>query len=497
MADEEGNSQEVYDDKSENEMDNENDGLEENIFEARSLLLKNVIITHADGGAVPADVLVKDGKIAKIDSTIDVSGDVTKIKDAGGLWLTPGSVKLGGDKEDENSHLSRGTTVMIHHLSAEARSTDILEALSQKKSALAGRSPANYGFGYRLENVNELCRNDVEEVMTTDKGVTMITLNPSQLSNLEVIQTFRRMAQLGGIITRVQLGSSDLASHLSRLGVSEVSLREELEEAQVRRLSTLGKQTGLAICLAGVTHQPALEVIKEFRSKGVEIWAELSAKVTQSTVAWVMDDKSLRDIVIMTPSPEVTDLRAHVQLACANPLRMLGSDRGSVVTGSVADLVLWARNEDTEEEDCSKDNLTQYSVKYVLVNGSVALAAGKGVNPTRAGEFVELTRVKSDDGEGPAANQSPVSGSRDHCQPIRVERERSEDLSQRVKTAGISLDPAGVTSLDQVRDQNVKKIVYNVQVLNMYLVSIFRFPGCSRDESPLSASGTSRTQPSP
>ena len=103
MADEEGNSQEVYDDKSENEMDNANDGLEENIFEARSLLLKNVIITHANGGAVPADVLVIDGKIAKIDSSIDVSGDVTKIKDAGGLWLTPGSVKLGGDKEDENT----------------------------------------------------------------------------------------------------------------------------------------------------------------------------------------------------------------------------------------------------------------------------------------------------------------------------------------------------------------------------------------------------------
>ena len=475
-------------------MDNENVGLEENIFEARSLLLKNVIITHADGGAVPADVLVNDGKIAKIDSSIDVSGDVTTIKDAGGLWLTPGSVKLG-DKEDENSHLSRGTTVMIHHLSAEARPTDILEALSQKKSALAGRSSANYGFGYRLENVNELSRNDVEEVMTTDKGVTMITLNPSQLSNLEVIQTFRRMAQLGGIIARVQLDTSDLASHLSRLGVT-ISPSEELEEAQVRRLSTLAKQTGLAICLAGVTHLPALEVVKEFRSKGVEIWAELSAKVTQSTVSWVMGDKSLRDIVIMTPAPEVTELRTHVQLACVNPLRMLGADRGRVVTGSMADLVLWSRNEDTEE-DGAKDNLTKYSVKYVLVNGSVALAAGEGVNPTRAGEFVELTRVKSDDGEGPAANQSPVSVSRDHGQPIRVQRERSEDLSQRVKTAGISLDPAGVTSLDQVRDQHVKKILYNVQNLNMYLVSIFRFPGCSRDESPPSASGTSRTRPSP
>ena len=494
MADEEGSSQEAYDDKSENEMDNENVGREENIFEARSLLLKNVTIIQAEGGAVPADVLINDGKIAKIDSSIqqEINDHVTKIKDAGGLLLTPGSVKLCDDKEDENSHLSLGTTVMIHHLSAEARPSDILEALSQKKSALAGRSLSNYGFGYRLENVNELSRNDLEEVMTTDKGVTMICLSPSQLSHLEVIQTFRRIAQLGGIMARVKLDSSDLVSHLSRLGVTELHLCEELEEAQVRRLSTLAKQTGLAICLAGVTHQSSLEVVKEFRSKGAEIWAEMSSKVTQSTVSWVMDDKILREIVIMTPAPEVSDLRAHVQLACVNPLKMLGTDRASVVTGNQADLVLWARNGDTEEDDSYKDNLTKYSVKYVLVNGSVALAAGEGVNPTRAGEFVELTRVKSDDGErSPAANQSPVLVSRDCGQPIRVERERSESESERVKTAGISLDPAGVTSLDQVRDHHGKNVII------LKDVSISRFPGCSRDASPPSASGTSRTRPSP
>ena len=445
LADEEGNSQEVYDDKS--EIDNGYIERDENVFEARRLLLRNVTIAQADGGAVPADVLINDGKIVKIDSSIeDVSDDVTRITHAGGLWLTPGSVKLRGDNQDENNHLSGGSTVVVHHLSAAARPGDtVLEALSQKKSALSGLSPANFGLGYHLDNINELARNDVEEMLTTDKGVSMITLNPSKLSNLEVIQTFRRIQHLG-CIARLQLDTAcDLVSHLGRLGLSPDT--EELEEAQVRRMATIAKQTGLAICLSGVTHPPALEVVKEFRGRGAEIWAEMSHRAAQTTVQWVLGDKTLRDLVIMAPAPEVTDLAAHVQLACVNPLRMLGVTRGDVVTGGDADLVLWTRN-DESEEDNDKDNLTKYSVKYVLVNGSVALVAGEGVNPTRAGQFVELTRVKSDDEEG---------RSRDHGQPIRVERQRSEDPSERVKTAGISLDPAGVTSLDQVRDYHHDK----------------------------------------
>ena len=135
-------------------------------------------------------------------------------------------------------------------------------------------------------------------------------------------------------------------------------------------------------------------------------------------------------------------------------LRMLGLDRGDLTTGSTADMVLWARNDEEEDDMTISDNRPRFSARYVLVNGRVALAGGE-VNPTRAGQFVELTRVKkiddSAENEEGRANQSPVSRSRDLRQPMRVEREVRDDPGERVKTAGISLDPAGVTSLDQVR----------------------------------------------
>ena len=135
-------------------------------------------------------------------------------------------------------------------------------------------------------------------------------------------------------------------------------------------------------------------------------------------------------------------------------LRMLGLHRGDLTTGSTAEMVLWARNDEEEDDMTISDNRPRFSARYVLVNGRVALAGGE-VNPTRVGQFVELTRVKkiedSAENEEERANQSPVSRSRDLRQPMRVEREVRDDPGERVKTAGISLDPAGVTSLDQVR----------------------------------------------
>ena len=108
-------------------------------------------------------------------------------------------------------------------------------------------------------------------------------------------------------------------THLSRLGLTSDS--EEVEETQARRLCTFAKQTGARTCIRGLTHLPALEVVKEFRSKGAEIWAELSDKVDRGTMQRILEDKSLSDLVIMAPASEVTDLAAHVKMASDNPLR--------------------------------------------------------------------------------------------------------------------------------------------------------------------------------
>ena len=111
-------------------------------------------------------------------------------------------------------------------------------------------------------------------------------------------------------------------------------------------------------------------------------------------------------------------------------LRMLGLHRGDLTTGSTADMVLWARNDEEEDDMTISDNRPRFSARYVLVNGRVALAGGE-VNPTRVGQFVELTRVKkiddSAENEEGRANQSPVSRSRDLRQPMRVEREVRDD----------------------------------------------------------------------
>ena len=95
--------------------------------------------------------------------------------------------------------------MVIHHLPPGA---SILEEHQKNKSSSAGNSAVNFGFGYQLENVNELVRNDVEELVTS-RGVNMISLSPSKLSNLELLQTFRRIEELGCVV-RVVLSASDM-----------------------------------------------------------------------------------------------------------------------------------------------------------------------------------------------------------------------------------------------------------------------------------------------
>ena len=101
VEEEDGNSQEVFDDNTETALDNERS--EESIFEASSLLLQNVTLVRGDGGSVPTDVLIKEGRIVSMDTSVEAGEEVVKITGSGGLWLTPGGVELSGD---EDNHLT-------------------------------------------------------------------------------------------------------------------------------------------------------------------------------------------------------------------------------------------------------------------------------------------------------------------------------------------------------------------------------------------------------
>ena len=98
----------MFDDNTETALDNERS--EESIFEASSLLLQNVTLVRGDGGSVPMDVLIKEGRIVSMDTSVEAGEEVVRITGAGELWLTPGGVDLSGD---EDNHLTGRADILL------------------------------------------------------------------------------------------------------------------------------------------------------------------------------------------------------------------------------------------------------------------------------------------------------------------------------------------------------------------------------------------------
>ena len=149
MADEAGNQTDVFDDKLDNVSDNETDP--EAIFdpEIRNILIRNgSILNMESGNLTPTDILIEDGKIKQLASRINDDAEGIKVIDAAGMIVTPGSIKLTVE-EDENTNLSEGVTMMVDNLSY-AQAGNILEALDRKKNSLIGTSKTNTGNKSKL-----------------------------------------------------------------------------------------------------------------------------------------------------------------------------------------------------------------------------------------------------------------------------------------------------------------------------------------------------------
>ena len=149
---------------------------------------------------------------------------------------------------------------------------------------------------------------------------------------------------------------------------------------------------------------------------------------------YVEHNRALQDMVIMSPVRDsVTNLLTFVKMSSNNMARMIRKPMG-IEVGSAADLVIW-RKEDAEDNVGSS---SEYKVEFVIVNGQVCMKQEGEVNPCCSGQFVELSRVEM------AEREEDVK---------HVEREMiNEKVDKGVNDGNhrMTIDPAGVTSLDQV-----------------------------------------------
>ena len=288
------------------------------------------------------------------------------------------------------------------------------------------------GFAVQLLNINELSRNDLKQLVTNE-GVNIISISATKMNNIELLDGMKQIKNLGCKV-RAVLEGSDMVHHFSRIGFHEQNL-EDIEETQVRRICTIAKQVNVAVTITNVAHNAALNVIQEFVKKGLEVFAEISNTAQTCFVNFIQRNKALHDFVIVAPKRNVMDLSCHVKMSCINPAKMLGfhGTRGTIAIGSDADIVVWRKdNIEANDNDDVMDNKNGYKVNYAIVNGHVVMTPDR-VSPGCFGQVIEFQGLTNVVEEGVK----------------HVEREKINDTSDKAHQK-ITIDAAGVTSLDQV-----------------------------------------------
>ena len=355
--------------------------------DTRSFLVQNVTVQSEEGEESGVDVLVSEGKIVLVESNIARGGAV--VVRGEGKRLGPGAVSVSGDG-------ARGVTTLL-----QSATHNLTQLLAHHQDKLAN---TNTGLFISLKDINYLYSKEVEEIVSA--GVNTFQLSLAKMNNKQLLETFKRLKHLGcrGL---VRLDLTELESALGRVGVVEIC-REELEESQARRVSTLAQQVGVSLCIENISSLPALALINQFRRRGAPLYAGL----TDSLLDTLKGDLTYEDVVISHKS-------SSVKMSSTNPAKFLGifPAKGSLSRGADADLVLW------EEDD---------SPVVVMVNGQMVEAHGQ-TGSNFPGQFVPLPSVR--EGRDKAAK--------------RVERKEEVKKTEEVNNM-INIDPSKATEADQV-----------------------------------------------
>src|SRR5690554_6929845 len=142
----------------------------------KAILIKNAFIVN-EGEIVEGDVLVQDGRIVEIGSSISMKSGNTKIIDADGSFLLPGMIDdqvhfrepglthKATIESESRAAVAGGTTSFIEMPNTLPQATTI-ELLEEKFDIAANTSWANYSFmfGGTNDNLDEILKVDPQKV---------------------------------------------------------------------------------------------------------------------------------------------------------------------------------------------------------------------------------------------------------------------------------------------------------------------------------------------
>ena len=250
---------------------------------------------------ITADVLVVDGKITAVGADIEIPENAAVIN-ASGKFVIPGGIDtntsfrrapdgkegLLDDFESGSRAALAGGTTMVVDLVIPGKEESLLEAFTAWKEDGEERSCCDFTLAVALTSVTQQTLAEMK-VLVSEHGVNtfkvFMSFQDSLMINSGEMMRVLKAAKALGCVVQVHAENGDLIAENRRALVSEavrgpeghlLAQPAEVEEEAVRRACCLAWEVGVPLTISGPTSPGALEVIQEFREKGLVAILEAS-----------------------------------------------------------------------------------------------------------------------------------------------------------------------------------------------------------------------------
>jgi dihydropyrimidinase len=248
-------------------------------------------------GAVLADVLVQDDKVAAL-SAPGLEWTADKVIDATGKYVLPGGIDahthmempFGGTSSNDTFETGTtaaawGGTTTIIDFAVQAKGTTLQSTLDKWHGKADGNCAIDYAFHMIVSDVNDTSLKEMQTCI--DQGVNsfkMFMAYPGVFyaTDGEILRAMQRAADTGGLVmmhAENGIAIDELVAQALAAGKTDpvqhgLTRPVELEAEATSRAITLAKVTGSPLYIVHLSAAEALRAVAEARNTGQNVFAE-------------------------------------------------------------------------------------------------------------------------------------------------------------------------------------------------------------------------------
>lgn len=315
-------------------------------------LIKNGTVVTPDGVRA-ADILIENGKIKKIENSIEAEMPETDVIDADGKIVFPGfidphthlemTVAAGRTADDFASGtaaaLAGGTTTVLD-FAGQDKGVTLRQTLADWHRKADGKSSCNYGFHIGLADWDEETQKELREM--PQEGISSVKLymayDAMMMNDAQIFEILKLADELGMTLSS-HCENGLLVDELIRENVENGNLSPKyhplsrpaaVEAEAVNRFLTIAEETGSKVYVVHLSTARGLAACKAARERGQELWIETCPQyLTLDDSCYDLSGFESAKYVFAPPARKIADQKAIKQAILDGTIDTAGSDHCS------------------------------------------------------------------------------------------------------------------------------------------------------------------------